>query len=32
MLITKDDLLKMKRNLDDELGPVPEKVHVDKEN
>jgi hypothetical protein len=32
ILITKDDLYKMKRNLDDELGPVPEKVGVDKEN
>ena len=32
MLITKDDLTKIKRNLDDELAPVPEKLLVDKEN
>lgn len=32
MLITKDDLSKMKRNLDDELGQVPEKIPIDKEN
>lgn len=32
MLITKDELTKIKRNLDDELAPVPEKILVDKEN
>lgn len=32
MLITKDDLYKIKINLDNELGTIPEKNYVDKEN